>query len=337
MRAVEVGRVSKKNEGPLMGGLTDRLFERFRLWRAESLLARGRFVSASRYLARISTSHVRAWRLKGRLFVSAGLPVAAVQCFREAVRARGATLEDILELSFGLVAVRDYEGAQSVLGKYLSRVPDDPRAQRLLAHIFRAQGRLKTAMETLQAFRPKRVAAKYANLMPPAPKLAWRPEKAWAEALAQDGRTESDWQDPASMAMDKDGRDRLLCYFDELRHRKGGKKALAYAVGLAIESGESWLLPWVRHAAPYLKLDMPKGLPSFLARYGNESDKHILLAGLSAGREERSQSAIALISLGFLEFEEVLDEARSDSRESGNEAARIPQPNRAALRQVKRA
>ncbi len=300
-----------------MASLADRIMERFRLWRAESLLARGRCVSASRYLARISGNRGRAWRLKGRLFGRAGLPVAAVQCFREAVRAPGATLEDVLELSFGLVGARDFEGAERVLQSYLDCAPDDLRAQRLLAHIFRAQGRFATALAILRSLRPGKVAAKYANLLPPAPKLAWRPEKAWSESLAQVGQESAQWQDPAAMAMDKDGRDLLLCHFDDLSQKKGGKKALAYGVGLAIQSGQEWLMPWVRKSATYLKLKMPAELPSFIARYGAREDKHILLAGLCVGRTERVQSAIALISLGFVEYQEVLDEMRSSQSCTG--------------------
>lgn len=300
-----------------MANLKDKLLERFRLWRAESLLARGRHVSASRYLALISSGHGRNWRLKGRLFGQAGLPVAAVQCFREAVSAPGSTLEDVLELSFGLVRARDFERAESVLHSYLNHAPDDLRAQRLLAHIFRAQGRFATALEVLKKFRPKRVAAKYANLFPPTPKLAWRPEKAWTEALLQDGKVDPCWLEPQVMASDPNGRDRLLCYFDELSHRKGGKKALAYGVGQALSSGASWLMPWVRLCSVYLRLSMPPCLPSFIARYGTAEDKHILLAGLTIGRSERYQSAIALVSLGHTEYQEVLDEMRLAQTSTG--------------------
>ncbi|MFT7618289.1 MAG: tetratricopeptide (TPR) repeat protein [Planctomycetota bacterium] len=293
-----------------MASLKDYLLERFRLWRAESLLASGRYVSASRYLALTSSGQGRDWRLKGRLFGRVGLPVAAVQCFRQAVRAPGSTLEDILELSFGLVGARDFEHAQSVLYSYLNHAPDDLRAQRLLAHIYRAQGRFSTALDVLKKFRPNKVAAKYANKMPPIPKLAWRPAKAWTEALAADNNQDACWLDPALMAADPQNRDRLLCYFDELSHGKGGKKALAHGVATALASGESWLMPWVRVSSVYLKLSIPPSLPSFIARYGAAQDKHILLAGLTAGRAERHQSAIALISLGFTEYQEVLDEMR---------------------------
>ncbi len=290
--------------------LAEKLMERFRLWRAETLLTQGRYVSASRFLAKISTGHCRSLRLKGRLLGRAGLPVAAVACFRQAIRAPGATMEDVLELSFGLVKVRDFEAAEGVLTSYLRKSPDDLRAQRLLAHIFRAQGRFATALRTLQAMRPGKVAAKYANLMPPVPRLGWCPQKAWQQALLQAGKDVHRWSNPAAMASDQQGRDRLLCFFDELAGKKGGRKALAYGVAQALTSGESWLLPWVRKSAVYLKLDMPKSLPSFLARYGSREDKHILLAALTVGRFEREQAAIALISLGYPEYVEVLEEMR---------------------------
>ena len=298
-----------------MAKLFAHITECWRLWRAEALLSQGRLLSAARHLALVPGGRGKVWRLKGRLFARAGLPVAAVKCLFEAVRNPGSSLEDVLELAYGLVQARDFHKAERVLHSYLSRVPHDSRAQRLLAHIYRAQGRMSTALQILRQWRPHRVVAKYSHTLPPALKLAWRPEKAWLEALSAAGLEEDPrWSDPATMALDADGRDDLLCLFYDLSQKKGGLKALAYGVGKALESDEAWLMPWIRKAAVFLKLDIPKDLPMFVARHGKVEDKALLLAGLATGGEERVLSAAALMALGFDEYAEVLDEMKSTKR-----------------------
>ncbi len=293
-----------------MPALVDAILDRWRLWRAERLLDEGRLLSASTRLARVGAPSVRAWRLKGRLLAAAGLPRAAVQCFMEAGRCPGAGLKQVLELAWSLMNARDFERAEQVLRAYIERAPGDEAAPRLLAHIYRAQGRCETALDILRRHRPGRVAAKYAPLVPPPIKLAWRPERAWREGLRALGRDPERFGDPAAMALDPDGRDELICAFDELLRRPGGMKAAAHGVGRALDSGAPWLIDWLRRCAPCLRLAMPRSLPAFVARHGDARDRSLLIAGLAAGGHERLMSAAALVSLGFDEYQEVLDELR---------------------------
>lgn len=300
-----------------MAGLPANLIDLVHLARARGMIARGHLEAAGREIARVrgegGTAGV-AWRLKGRLLGRAGLPVAAVECLHSAARFPGATQRTVLELAFWLLRARDFARGEAVLRRFLDHHPDDRLAATLLAHVFRAQGRFKTAVETLRALRPKSVVGKYANVVAPPPKLAWRPDELWANAPASLGREGDHWADPAAMALDRDHRDDLLCLFDELARKPGGTKAIAWGVGLAVSSDESWLMPWVRRCAPFIRLRVPRDLPMFVARHGTRDDKALLLAGLAEGGETRILSAAALISLGFEEYEEVLLEARNASR-----------------------
>ncbi|MCB9833692.1 MAG: hypothetical protein H6807_14605 [Planctomycetes bacterium] len=296
-----------------MSSLLDAILDQYRLWRAERLLEEGRLLDASARLSRVSSQRgrgVRIWRLKGRLLLAAGLPGAAVQCFFEASRCAGATLGQILELAWSLMNARDFQRAEAVLVGFIDRFPDHRLAPLMLAHLYRAQGRCETALGVLRRHRPRRVAAKYAPLVPPPLELGWQPERAWLDALAATGRDPTSFQDLAAMALDRDGRDELICAFDEIAVRPGGLKGLAHGVARAVDSGAPWLIDWVRRCEPILRLHLPRGLPAFIARHGDVRDRGLLLAGLAAGGHERLMSAAALVSLGFEEYQEVLDELR---------------------------
>ena len=265
----------------------------------------------SEHLVCVESDGSRLWRLKGRLFAAAGEPRAAVACFMTALRRPGARPRHVLELGWALMQARDFEKAESLLVSFLEREPDDRFAQRLLAHLHRAVGRCQTALEVLRRYRPRAVVGKYRPFLPPPIELAWEPEELWREALLAIGRDPEEFGDPAALALDRDGRDELLCAFDEIARRPGGLKAVAFGLGRALESGEPWLIDWLRRCEPHLRVAMPRALPAFVARHGGPEDRSILVAGLAAGAEERTMSAAALVSFGFEEFQEVLDEMRS--------------------------
>ena len=67
------------------------------------------------------------------------------------------------------------------------------------------------------------------------------------------------------MALDRDGRDELLCFFDELDRRPGSNRALARGVSEAIGSNEELVdaLGCARSSS-YLKLQVPLQLPMFI-------------------------------------------------------------------------
>lgn len=300
-----------------MAGLPANLIDYIHLARARGMIARGRLEAAGREIGRVrggSGTAGLAWRLKGRLLGRAGLPVAAIECLHTAAKFPGVTQRTVLELAFWLLRARDFERSETLLRRFLDHHPGDRLAATLLAHVFRAQGRFKTAVETLRVLRPKSVVGKYANVVTPPPKLAWRPDELWAKAPASLGRDGDHWGDPAAMALDRDLRDELLCLFDELTRKPGGTKAIAWGVGLALASDEPWLMPYIRRCAAFIRLRVPRDLPMYVARHGTADDKNLLLAALAEGGETRILAAAALISLGFDEYEEVLLEARNATR-----------------------
>ena len=313
MNMDRTGAESTKETRRLMLTLGRDILDRWFLRCAEAALRRGALRSAARHLARVRgrvRASGRSLRLLGRLLDAAGMPLASVQCHSKAVRAPGATLGAVLELGYGLMRARDFDRAERVLRRYLAARPRDRVGATLLAHVFRAQGRLASAFAILKDLRPRNVVGKYADIVPSPPKLAWNPERSWERALQKIGRSGSCWRDPARMALDPVRRDELLCAFDELLRTPGGRKPLAYGVARAIESDEDWLMPWVREVKDYLKLRVPKALPMFVARHGGPADRDLLVAGLAEGGDVRVLSAAALISLGFPEYEEVLREMR---------------------------
>lgn len=296
-----------------MTGLSANLMDQFHLARARGLIDRGELEEAGRVIARVrgdGHSAGLAWRLKGRLVGRAGLPVAAVECLQSALRFAGATQRTVLELAYWMNRARDFERSEEILRRFLDHHPGDRLGATLLAHVFRAQGRFRTAVETLRTLRPKNVAGKYANVVLPQPKLAWNPSELWRLAVQRLNRVGEQWSTPDVMALDRDLRDDLLCFLDELGRTPGGTKAMAWGVGRTLSADVAWLMPYVRRCTPFLRLRVPRDLPMFIARHGNAGDKSLLLAGLAEGGETRILAAVALISTGFDEYEEVLLEAR---------------------------
>ena len=293
------------------------ILNRYHLRRAERGIGAGALELAGEHLVAIEepgplTS--QAWRLKGRLLGRAGRPLAAIECLRSAAKAPGASFACTLELAYWLTRARDFDRAGSLLEAYLARRPGDRLAVTLLAHVFRAQGRFGSALDTLLRYRPRSVVGKYADTVPPPPKISWDPKKAWADCIeAADERLHPTLEDPAASARDPERRDDLICFFDELVARPGGKRALVTGVQLALASDASWLMGYLRECEAYLRLAPMADLPMFVARHGRPEDKSLLIAALAEGGALRAAAASALISLGHSEFEEVLRERRRQS------------------------
>ena len=282
---------------------------RRRLTQAERYLAQGRLRSAAGCIGKVSGDLAqgrRAWRLRARLLVLVGRPVAAVACFERTLKTGEATLDDLLELAALLLHVREFDRAEAVLLRFLARSPGHRLAVTLLAHVFRAQGRYRAAYDVLRKHRPKAAIAMYANAAPPAPKRSWQGEKMWRQAVRELGRDPEDFRHPSRSAADPNRRDDLSDLFDEMARTPRMMRALAWAACAALSSDAPWLLRYVRRAASYVKLDVPRTLPMFIARHGGIDDRDLLLAGLAEGGETRLLSAAALVSLGFDEFDEVL-------------------------------
>jgi len=162
----------------------------------------------------------------------------------------------------------------------------------------------------LRHHRPKSVAGRYAYSLAPSPEIFWSSRKLWEQHLRLANKTAACWNSPAAMANDPEHRDALICFLDELATSRQGLKAMAYGLAQALDSDASWLLRYLRLAAEYLKLKVPRGLPMYLARHGSLKDRALLVASLAEGGERRVHGAATLISFGLAEYEEVLLEVR---------------------------
>ena len=303
----------------------NQLVNAWRLIRVESALSRGRLIVAATVLSKVKSSGEqahRAWRLRGRMMMISRRPLEGVACLTEALRHPGSTFGTLHELAFALTVVRDFDQAEAVLRGILVERTDDPKAATLLAHLYRAQGRFSSAHHLLKSLRPRAVAAKYADREQERPKLDWEPRAEWGAMLGE--LSQNTWleTDLVAAATDVDRRDALICLLDDLSKSPRGRRALVFAIHQTLAADAPWLVRYVRLAATHLRILFPELLASYLSRHGNAHDRHLLLAGLAEGGRTRHLSAVALINLGFTEYQEVIDEMRLNIHRS--KVAAIP-------------